>query len=178
MTYLIIITLWVATGYALKRILEPIQSAHWVSHYNRPSKWRYLLGGPVWGLYELSKWKLLDRRLATLQMRQDELRGFFAKHDLHLSRMIAHSKTAYRVYRYEEGTPSEPVFNANIISKQYNGKIWHGDLDLVPDEETLQKVANEIGDIAILREKDARFEHEGITWKAAQEKAVKVYKKK
>lgn len=67
-------------------------------------------------------------------------------------RMISGSKSGYR----DMYPDREPIFNANIITSE--GKVWHGDLDLVSDKDTLQSIANSIEEnVYVLREMDARF---------------------
>jgi len=52
------------------------------------------------------------------------------------------------------------IFNANVCSNS-RGKFWYGDIDLTADINELRKLAREEGEeIFILREMDARFEHE------------------
>ena len=51
----------------------------------------------------------------------------------------------------------KPIFNANIATKE-DGKIWHGDLDLVSDIEVLNQLAKNINKtIYVLSEMNARF---------------------
>lgn len=71
-------------------------------------------------------------------------------------RMISGSKS-----RYMDLYPDHDVyFNANVFVLG-EGKIWHGDLDITRDKESLEEIAREIGkDLFILREMDGRFENE------------------
>ena len=71
-------------------------------------------------------------------------------------RMIAPSKSDYRL-----AYPTNVVvFNANVCTRG-RGKIWHGDLDLTLDGAELSRLAVDLNeDVLVLRERDARFEHE------------------
>jgi len=67
-------------------------------------------------------------------------------------RLLCISKSYYR----DLYTNREPIFNSNIFTSQ--GKIWFGDIDLVLDKNSLQKLANDIQEnIYILNEMDGRF---------------------
>ena len=79
---------------------------------------------------------------------------------LPLGRMISASKSSY-IRRY----PYNPVvFNANVlVRKEENSKlikIWHGDLDLNKDFNTLKNLAQKVKELYILNERDGRFERE------------------
>lgn len=83
----------------------------------------------------------------------------FRDNGLHLARMISWSKSSYR----EANPENEVYFNANIFVLG-EGKVWFGDIDVTKDQETLQKIASEIGkDLFILRELDGRFENETLS---------------
>lgn len=66
-------------------------------------------------------------------------------------RMLAGTKTAR--------PGQEVVWNGNVIVEGH-GKLWFGDIDLATDAAALQRVADRLGKVYVLREKDARFEHE------------------
>lgn len=71
-------------------------------------------------------------------------------------RMISLSKSTYAIDHPDHIC----VFNANVCVKS-RGKIWHGDIDLMADEDDLKALAAEIGEsVYVLREYDARFENE------------------
>ena len=77
----------------------------------------------------------------------------FSNHKLHLGRMISSSKSSY----WKSFPDHHIVFNGNIITKE-DGKIWHGDLDLTVDADTLKKIAKELGkELFVVREMNARF---------------------
>lgn len=52
------------------------------------------------------------------------------------------------------------VWNANVCTKS-KGKIWFGDINVTSEQSELQRLAKEQGeDVFVLREMDARFQHE------------------
>jgi len=75
-------------------------------------------------------------------------------------RMISGSKSGY-TRNNPEGCP---IFNANIVTENAGKffKVWHGDLDLSKDFSIINKVAKQLDStkLYVLREMDARFEHE------------------
>jgi len=98
----------------------------------------------------------------------------FAKHDLHIGRMICASKSRY----YDSHPDNLVVFNANVITKK-SGKVWHGDLDVTLDFDNLKNVADELKeDLYILYEMDARFENENAGFKFWKKKALTIIKHK
>lgn len=73
-------------------------------------------------------------------------------------RLIAASKSSYR----SKFPDNEVYFNANIFVLG-EGKIWHGDLDITRDFDTLKEIASLLDeDLFILREMDGRFENEDL----------------
>lgn len=97
--------------------------------------------------------------------------NLFKKYKLSMGRMISASKSSYcQIF-----PKHEVIFNANIIIES-QGKIWHGDLDLTLENEKLEKIAKSLGEpIYILREMDARFNNENLSFKEFKKKAVKIY---
>lgn len=92
----------------------------------------------------------------------------FATNKLMLGRMISGSKSTY----YQENPNNLIVFNANIVIET-RGKIWHGDLDVTVDFQNLKKVAETLEEpLYVLREMDARFEHENSGFKFWKSRAV------
>ena len=74
-------------------------------------------------------------------------------------RMISGSKSRYR----DLYPDNEVYFNANVFVLG-EGKIWHGDLDLTRDKDSLGEIAREIWkNLFILSEMDGRFENENRT---------------
>ncbi|CAB4159457.1 hypothetical protein UFOVP699_193 [uncultured Caudovirales phage] len=73
-------------------------------------------------------------------------------------KMISGSKSGY----CRSNPDNLAVFNSNVIAMTDKPtKIWYGDLDLTKSLEDLKRLADEIGvEIRVLRETDARFEHE------------------
>jgi len=70
--------------------------------------------------------------------------------------MISSHKQAAKT----KGREHLAVFNANLVVKGF-GKVWFGDIDITRDEEKIKKVALGFKSIVyVLREMDARFEHE------------------
>lgn len=70
-------------------------------------------------------------------------------------RMISGSKSGYRRWRPK----NIPIFNSNMCTLTH-GKIWHGDLDITDDDETLKKIAAYLNEpIYLLYEMDGRFEN-------------------
>ena len=90
----------------------------------------------------------------------------------YFGRLISGSKSYY-VEKYPD---RKPIFNANIISKTENQKIWYGDVDLVSDDAKLKRLVEEIGEFAIVRESQGRFENENIKYSEAEKVAVAIYK--
>lgn len=89
-----------------------------------------------------------------------------------LGRMISGSKSGYRM----SNPDGEPIFNGNIIVNG-EGKVWYGDLDVKKEADKLQNAANKLGKpIYILREHDARFENEGLSFREHKKRAVKCFK--
>ena len=75
----------------------------------------------------------------------------------HSGRMIGWSKSRYA----EKNSNNCPIFNANICIKEEPYKVWYGDIDLTLSRQALRQIAVETDtDIYVLRETDARFEHE------------------
>jgi len=100
----------------------------------------------------------------------DIMRAFHSA-GLNPGRLISHSKSAYR-----EAHPDHTViFNSNVICGKH-GKVWWGDLDLTLDGAKLSMVAEELStELLVLRELDARFGNENISFEDAKEKAVARY---
>ena len=73
-------------------------------------------------------------------------------------RMMSGSKSGY----CKSWPENIAVFNANVIAlDQTVTKIWYGDLDITKDIDKLKDLSREIGiPVLVLREMDARFEHE------------------
>lgn len=63
----------------------------------------------------------------------------FKDHQLFLGRLIAPSKSQYRM----DHPGHNVVFNANVFTLE-DGLIWSGDLDLTLDSERLQIIAEKI----------------------------------
>lgn len=98
----------------------------------------------------------------------------FLNNNLMIGRMISGSKSGY-VDMYPD---HKVIFNANIITKN-RGKIWHGDLDITMDMESLENISKELEeDLYILREMDARFENEDAGFKYWKDKAIEIIKYK
>jgi len=96
----------------------------------------------------------------------------FSKFGYQQGRMIGGSKSGY----WSEHPDNEVYFNGNIALKDF-GKVWWGDIDYTLDQNTLQEIANEIGqDLYILREMDGRFENEEKPGPELAKKAVQVVK--
>jgi hypothetical protein len=74
-------------------------------------------------------------------------------------RMISGSKSGYSKARPRNLV----VFNSNLILRDYEGcmKVWHGDVDITIDRQSLVEIARDTGkDVLILREMHGRFENE------------------
>lgn len=83
--------------------------------------------------------------------------------------MLSGSKSAY-----ERAHPDNlVVFNANLIVEG-SGKIWYGDIDITESEDALQRVADQLGKVYVLREGDARFKYED---NPRLENAVRVFER-
>jgi hypothetical protein len=76
-------------------------------------------------------------------------------------KMISYSKSKYR----EDNPENLAIFNANLVlldDKQTYHKVWHGDIDITKQKESLKELASKSNcTVIILREMDGRFEHEG-----------------
>ena len=94
----------------------------------------------------------------------------FENQELRCGRMISYSKSLY----VRNNPKGQPVFNANIVHKDL-GKIWYGDLDLTIDSEKLQAIANELGELSVLREMDCRFDKEGLDYEQYKKYAVDTF---
>jgi hypothetical protein len=71
-------------------------------------------------------------------------------------KMISGSKSGY----FERHPTNLAIFNANVCTEN-RGKIWFGDLDITLEQEKLSALAVELNEsVYVLREMDARFEHE------------------
>ena len=72
--------------------------------------------------------------------------------------MISGSKSGY----CNRNPKNLAVFNSNLIVMESTPtKIWYGDIDLTLSLDKLKALAEAIGqEIRVLREMDARFEHE------------------
>ena len=85
-------------------------------------------------------------------MTRDEMQDVLCEKFGYQGRMISASKRS-KLDHFS-------VFNGNIIVKEF-GKIWFGDIDITQEGSKLKNIAIEIGTpIYILRESDARFNHE------------------
>lgn len=102
-------------------------------------------------------------------MADGDIYRIFSQNGLPLGRLISGSKTGYRE-RYPDNLV---IFNANIVTKK-RGKIWHGDLDVDRDLESLEDISKILGEkLYILREMDARFGSENAGIKTLISRAVK-----
>jgi len=74
-----------------------------------------------------------------------EIELIFREHEFYQGRMISGSKSGYRS-RFPE---NDVVFNACIFTNRHelfqSYGIWHGDLDITKDKETLQKLCDILG---------------------------------
>ena len=93
---------------------------------------------------------------------------------------VSFEARGFKIGRYLSNGKSGPenhimVWNGNIITEKY-GKIWFGDLNLTTESESLQQIADEIGeDLYILKEHDARFQNEYAGIKFWKDKAVAAF---
>lgn len=92
----------------------------------------------------------------------------FEAEGLATGRMVSRSKSAYR----EKHPENEVYFNANVFNSS-GEKIWYGDLDLTLEAESLERIAESLGEkLFVLREMDGRFENESLSEIKVMQKAV------
>lgn len=92
----------------------------------------------------------------------------FESEGLLTGRLLAGSKSAYR----EKYPENEVYFNANVFNSR-GEKIWYGDLDITLESESLDRIAEALGEkLFVLREMDGRFENESLSEIKVMQKAI------
>ena len=82
-----------------------------------------------------------------------ETQQYFESHGLILARMIAGSKSTYKVSKPKDLI----IFNANVFMKDM-GKVWYGDLNLTEEYMVLKSIADSLDTtLYVLWEMDGRF---------------------